>query len=350
MRSHVRTIVVLALAVALVALFLHNVDLWGVLTNIAHARPEWLAFSVATMLLNLAIRSLRWRYLLEPLGQTTFANAFRATAVGVAASSVLPARAGEVIRPYFLARRTRHTTGTDRLTATGAFATVILERLLDVITVLILLASYVFIFGRDLGRTNPSVFAGLKWAGGTAAAGSLAVLGVLFVLAGDPGRLGRAMSRLERVLPSKLAGLIAKIAEKFAEGLGAIRRPGHLIGALLWSFPLWLSIAAGIWAVAVAFRFPVPFTGSFLLIALLTIGVTVPTPGAVGGFHEAFRIGATMFYGAPQEAAVGAAIVLHLFSFGPALLLGLAFAAEEGLNMSAMRRLADQEQGHTASP
>jgi glycosyltransferase 2 family protein len=213
----------------------------------------------------------------------------------------------------------------------------------------VLLASYVFIFGRDLERTNPSVFAGLKWAGGTAAAGSLAVLGVLFVLAGDPERLGRTMARLGQVLPSKLASLIAQIAEKFAQGLGAIRRPGHLIGALLWSLPLWLSIAAGIWAVAVAFRFPVPFTGSFLLIALLTIGVTVPTPGAVGGFHEAFRIGATMFYGAPQEAAVGAAIVLHLFSFGPALLLGLVFAAEEGLNMSTMRRLADQQQGHTAA-
>ena len=350
MRSHIRTVVILALAVGLVALFLHNVDLWGVLSNIARARPEWLALSVLTMFLNLAIRALRWRYLLEPLGQTSFGSAFRATAVGVAATSLLPARAGEVIRPYFLARQTRHRGSPDgsRMTATGAFATVILERLLDVVTVLVLLASYVFIFGRDLGRTNPAVFAGLKWAGASAAVGSFVALGVLFVLAGDPERLGRTMTRLEHVMPSTLAGLIARIAEKFAHGLGAIRRPGHLIGALLWSFPLWLSIAAGIWAVAVAFRFPVPFTGSFLLIALLTIGVTVPTPGAIGGFHEAFRIGATMFYGAPNEAAVGAAIVLHLFSFGPALMLGLAFAAQEGLNMSAMRRLADQEQGHTA--
>jgi uncharacterized protein (TIRG00374 family) len=349
MRSHVRTIVVLALAVALVALFLHNVDLWGVLANIARARPEWLAFSVFTMFVNLAIRSLRWQYLLEPLGHTTFANAFRATAVGVAASSLLPARAGEVIRPYFLARRSKYSGRADeRLTATGAFATIILERLLDVVTVLILLASFVFIFGRDLERTNPASFAGLKWAGATAGAGAFGALAVLFVLAGNPERLRRAMTKLEQVMPSTLAGMIAKIAEKFAEGLGAIRRPGHLIGALVWSFPLWLSIAAGIWAVAVAFRFPVPFTGSFLLIALLTIGVAVPTPGAVGGFHEAFRIGATTFYGAPQEAAVGAAIVLHLFSFGPALFLGLAFAAEEGLNVSAMRRLADQEQGHTA--
>jgi uncharacterized membrane protein YbhN (UPF0104 family) len=232
------------------------------------------------------------------------------------------------------------------MSATGAFATIVLERLLDVITVLILLASYVFFFGRDLGAANPSLFAAAKWAGATAGGGVAIVLCILFIVAGDPARLGRAFTRLEQVVPSSFAGLIAKVAEKFAIGLGAIRRPGRLLVALVWSFPLWLSIGLGIWAVAMAFRFAVPFTGSFLLIALLVIGVAVPTPGAIGGFHEAFRVGATMFYGAPDDAAVGAAIVLHLFSVGPALVLGLFFAAQAGLNVKGMRRIADQaEQG-----
>ena len=87
------------------------------------------------MVANLAIRAFRWQYLLEPLGSATFANAFRATAVGFAASSVLPARAGEVIRPYFLSRH-------EPMSATGAFATIIVERLLDTITVLIQLAAF----------------------------------------------------------------------------------------------------------------------------------------------------------------------------------------------------------------
>jgi uncharacterized protein (TIRG00374 family) len=348
MRSHIRTIVVLAVAVALIALFLHNVDLWGVVAAISQARPEWLALSLATMVANLAIRALRWKYLLEPLAPTTFASAFRATAVGFAANSVLPARAGEVIRPYFLARQAREGQ-TGRMTATGAFATIILERLLDVVAVLVLLASYVFVFGRDLSHANPVMFTAVKWAGATAAAGALVALIVLFALAGDPARLGRMMARLGEVVPSALASLIARIAEKFARGLGAIRRPRRLLVALAWSFPLWLSIAAGIWAVAVAFRFAVPFTGSFLLIAFLVIGVAVPTPGAIGGFHEAFRVGATMVFGAPDAAAVGAAIVLHAFSIGPSLLLGLFFAAQEGLNLGGMQRLAaEAEQGNIA--
>jgi uncharacterized protein (TIRG00374 family) len=335
MRTHVRTFIVLALAALLLAWFFRNVDVRGVLTEIVRAHPGWLAFSLLTMVLNLAARAWRWQYLLEPLGRPSFVAAFKATAVGFAANSILPARAGEVIRPYFLARKSQ-------MSATGAFATIIIERLLDTLAVLALLASYVLFFGRDLTTANPVAFQAVKWAGIVAAAGTLVALVLLFFLARDPAALGRTLARLEQILPSTLAGLLARVAEKFATGLGVIRRPRRLLVAMVWSFPLWLCIAAGIWAAARAFHLNVPFAGSFLLQALLVIGVAVPTPGAVGGFHEAVRFGLTTFFGAPNDAAVGAAIVLHVMSVIPSLALGLFFAAQDGLNLSGMRRLADQ--------
>jgi uncharacterized protein (TIRG00374 family) len=342
MRAHLRTIVVVALAAVLLAVFLRNVDLGGVAREILNARPEWLALSLATMVLNLAIRAWRWQYLLEPLGKASFGNSFRATAVGFAARSVLPAAAGELVRPYFLSRR-------EPLSATGAFATIVIERLLDTVTVLVLLASYVFFFEPNLSSSNPAVIGAVKWAGAAAGVISISALVVLFVVAKDPARLAATFARLEQVLPSTLAGLVARIAEKFALGLGAIRRPGQLFATLFWSLPLWLCIALGIWSVAKAFQLNVPFTGSFLFIALLVLGIAVPTPGAIGGFHEAFRLGATMFYGAPNDSAVGAAIVLHALSIGSAFVLGLFFAAQEGLNLTGIRRLADEaETGRTA--
>ena len=340
MKASLRTVVVLALAAVLLALFLRNVDFWRVIREIGHARPEWLALSLVTVFVNLAIRAFRWQYLLEPLGKVRFGSAFRATAVGFAASTVLPARAGEVIRPYFLARH-------EHMSATGAFATIILERLLDVVTVLVLLAAYVFVFDPDLSLTNPVAVSWLKWIGVVAAASALGALVVLFILAGDPARLGRAIERLASVIPS-FAARLARVAEKFALGLASIRRPSRLFVALIWSFPLWLSIAIGVWAVAVAFQLAMPFTGSFLIIALLVLGVAVPTPGAIGGFHAAFRYGATAFFGATDDAAVGAAIVLHALSIGPVLILGLYFAGQVGVNLSRMRELAVTAPGDIA--
>jgi uncharacterized protein (TIRG00374 family) len=343
MRSHFRTFVVLALVVGLLGVFLHNVDLSSVFAEIVRARPLWLGLSLVSMFINLAIRAVRWQYLLEPLGATRFSNAFRATVVGFAASAVLPARAGEVIRPYFLARH-------ERISATGAFATIILERLLDMLTVLVLLAVFVFFFGQQVAAANPTMFAAVKWAGALASVMSLAALAVLFILAGNPERLANAIRRLERSVPSVFAGMVARIVQKFASGLGTVRRPGRLFVALAWSFPLWLSIDAGIWAVAVAFGFNLPFTGSFLLVPLLTLGVAVPTPGAIGGFHEAFRLGMTVFYGVPNDAAVAAALVLHLLTVGPSLMLGLFFAAQVGLNIAGMRQMADGAKEGGAHP
>jgi uncharacterized protein (TIRG00374 family) len=342
MRSTIRTTIVLALATLLVAWFLRDVDLRGVIVEIGRAHPLWLLLSAVMMSANLAIRAWRWQYLLEPLGHTGFGSAFRATAVGFAANAILPARAGEVIRPYFLARQ-------EQMSATGAFATIILERVLDALTVLVLLAVYVFLLDQDLTRTNPTAFAAVKWAGLIAAGFASGVLVALFVLAGDPRRLRDTLLRLERVVPSTFAGMLARIAEKFATGLAAVRSPRRLLVALVLSLPLWISICVGIWAVAVAFELPVPFSGTLLMLAFLVIGVALPTPGGVGGFHSMFLVAATTFFGATNQSAVGAAIVLHLISFGPSLVLGLAFAAQEGLNVAGMRQLASQAEPRGSS-
>src|SRR5687768_5760807 len=113
MRSHLRTVIVVVLALGLIALFLRQVNLRGVATEIGHASPVWLFLSLASMYVNLGLRAVRWRYLLEPLGKASFGNVFRATAVGFAARGILPAAAGELVRPYFLSRH-------EPVSATGA--------------------------------------------------------------------------------------------------------------------------------------------------------------------------------------------------------------------------------------
>ena len=58
-----------------------------------------------------------------------------------------------------------------------------------------------------------------------------------------------------------------------------MRQPGRLLVSLVLSFPLWLSIAAGIWLTSRAFHMTFRYLGSFLVMTLLVVGVAVPTPG-----------------------------------------------------------------------
>jgi len=119
-----------------------------------------------------------------------------------------------------------------------------------------------------------------------------------------------------------------------------MRQPGRLFVSLVLSVPLWLSIAAGIWLTSLAFHITFAYMGSFLVMTLLVVGVAMPTPGAVGGFHAAYQIGVQTFFGAPDDRAIGAAIVLHAISFLPVTALGIVFMAREGLTLARARTLA----------
>jgi hypothetical protein len=81
--------------------------------------------------------------------------------------------------------------------------------------------------------------------------------------------------------------------------------------------------------------------------------VAVPTPGGVGSYHEAYRIGVTTFFGAPNDRAVAAAILTHAISFVPVLVLGAIFMSQDGLSFKGLKDMAgagrptdDKERAH----
>jgi glycosyltransferase 2 family protein len=190
-----------------------------------------------------------------------------------------------------------------------------------------------------VAASDRQTFAQVKLGGAVMGGACLVVLVALFFLAGHPATLQRLTSTVARLLPDRLGTTAARFIRAFAEGLAIVRQPVRFLVALALSLPLWLSIAAGIWVVTRAFHMDLPYTGAFLIQALLVVGVAVPTPGAVGGFHYFYRLGMTAFYGASADRAVGAAIVLHAISFVPVAIAGLILLAQEGLSLSRIGNL-----------
>jgi len=335
MRPRVRTVLILLLTLGLLGFFFRKADPAGVWAETRSADAGLLALALVVTGVTYAMRAWRWQSLLAPIGPTT---ALRTTIIGFAASSLLPGRPGEVLRPYLLARR-------EGLSPTSAFATIILERLLDLATVLLLFAAFVFMAPAEGGDATASALASVKFWGGVSAVSAVVGLGLLFALAGHPERLGRAALKVERVLPERLAHVVAAFVETFIRGLAVMRRPRRLAAALALSFPLWLSIAAGIWLTSQAFHITFSYTASFLVMAVLVVGVAVPTPGSVGAFHAAYQFTVTTFFQASQDRAVGAAIVLHAISFLPVTLAGIYLLMREGLTLAGARRIARNADG-----
>lgn len=343
MQPRVRTALIFLLTLGLLAVFLRSVNAGDVWTETRRANPVPLLLALVCTAVSYGVRSFRWQYLLAPIGATRFSTAFRTTVIGFAATFLLPARAGEVVRPYLLARR-------ENLNATAAFATIILERLLDLLVVLLLFAAFVVSADPGTVSGDPALFARVKFGGLMAGAVAIAGAVVLFALAGHPERMGRLALGVERVLPERIARIVATFVETFAQGLAVMRQPRRLLVSLVLSLPLWLSIAAGIWLTSRAFHITFPYPASFLVMTILVVGVAVPTPGAVGGFHLAYQIAVHSFFGAPDDRAVGAAIVLHAISFVPVTILGIVFMAREGLTFGSVRQIAGEQQNGPGAP
>ncbi len=327
MRFRVRwsTLAILGLTAGLFWLFLKDIDpgaMWGAIVS---ANPLLVVAAIAATMVTYVFRAIRWRVLLEPVGPTRFRTAFRTTVIGFALLFLLPARIGEVLRPYLLARQ-------DGLKATSTFATVIVERLLDVVAVLLFFAVAIPLAGVPVGRED-------KVAGLVAAVGAVVALAALFILAGHPERLGRWVAAISRRLPASLATKLASIAQTFAEGLQVMRNPAHLGLAMLWSLPLWGAIALDIWLTTLAFDLTLPIVGAFLVMGYLTIGVSMPTPGGAGGFHYFYQVAMTKLFGADATIAAAAAIVLHAVSFVPVTLLGLVFMWQDGLTFAGLKKM-----------
>jgi hypothetical protein len=192
----------------------------------------------------------------------------------------------------------------------------------------------------DPASIPPALLGPIELSAAIGAATAVALMAVMWILATHPERIGALVLTAGRVLPVRLASTLSEFARTFSTGFAAAREPRCLAWALAWSFPLWLAIAGEAWLVTVAFGIAMPFTGTFLLQSLLVIGVAVPTPGAVGSYHEAYRIGVTTFFGAAENAAVAAAIVTHAISYFPVVLTGFVFMAQDGLSFGRLQALA----------
>ena len=324
----------LVLAAGLLFLFFRGVD-WSALGRaFRSANPLYLVGVVLMTGVTYMARAWRWGFLLAPLGHVPFPRLFSATVIGFMTGLLVP-RAGEVVRPYLVARN-------HPIPTSAGFASIVLERVVDLITVLSLFALYLYVIPMPAQQVRGPLLSALRVAGIGAAAGSLAILGILLLWHRHADRAMRIAERVLRPFPARFAAAVAKGVRSFGDGLAVLKAsPSHLAAILGQSLVVWLTIALGIHWNNRAFGLELPFHAAFLVIAFLTVGVSIPTPGAVGGFHAFYRAALTEAYGVDGDAAAAAGIAAHALTNLPVLLLGLAYLGREGLTVSKVANMSE---------
>jgi uncharacterized protein (TIRG00374 family) len=324
------------LALGLLFFFFRGMD-WAALAGALRSADPLALLGVAlAAVVTYVARAWRWGLLLKPMARVGFLDLFSATTVGFMTGLLVP-RAGEIVRPYLVARRYPVSTS-------AGFATIILERLFDLLTVLGLFAAYLFALPRPAAETSGPLMGLVAKGGIVVGLGSLVLLGVLVVFhAKGPEALAVA-DRVLRVLPAWLAQAGSGILRAFADGLAVLRAPlPELLAIAGQSILVWLSIALGLHLNHLAFGVALPFHATFLVIAFLTVGVAIPTPGMVGGFHGFFIWALADAFGVDRGVAGAAALTAHALSNLPVLVLGLLFLGREGLSLSRVAEISEKQ-------
>jgi uncharacterized protein (TIRG00374 family) len=257
------------------------------------------------------IRAYRWQALLQPQRALPYGRVFGPTVVGFLAINTLPARLGEFVRAYLLARL-------ERLPAAAVLGSCALERVLDLVLLAVFWAvSLLFAPFPEWFRVSGYVTFGL---------GGLAAVGLwLFQARGhhaerlfDRGPLA--------ALPDRWKTTIRGAIPAFGEGLRALGAPGVLARSSAWSILMWLANAVGFLVIGYATGLDLPLWSPFLLAFVVCVAILLPSsPGFVGVMEVACVAGLTLL-GVDGARALAYGILYHVSQIVPLVLLGSYFA------------------------
>jgi uncharacterized protein (TIRG00374 family) len=321
------------LTIFFLGLFLWKSNLRQVGHILASTNWLWLIVGVVVNFGALIFRTARWRLIISREDPPGFYPTFFANTIGYMLSTVLPIRAGDVARPALLARRSNVRFAT-------ALGTVLTERVLDLFAILLLFVTFCLTHWRGYAADSATAdpFLIVRSAAIVGAAILVALFTFLVCLFFFGGAVRSLHERLGRILPQRFREPWMHFFDAFAQTLRITKDPGAFALVLLFTAGVWFCLTAQFWFAALAANRPLPFDAGLFLGGATTVGIAIPTPGGVGGFHKIAQWVLTTFYKFDIDSSVAVAILFHLVGTLPVVIGGLTLLAREGLRWSDLSK------------
>ncbi|HHT9131752.1 MAG TPA: lysylphosphatidylglycerol synthase transmembrane domain-containing protein [Candidatus Tripitaka californicus] len=322
-------------------LFLKDME-WGrVRMALGEAEYFYVLPSLLVSILVYVLRALRWQSLVSEVKRVSFTNILSATAIGFMANNILPARAGEIVRTVILGKK-------EGLGMATVFATIVMERLLDSMS-LIILATAIFALIPSLhnaASANPTprevqdahFLLQLKSGVGILGATCVVILLLFIILDLYSKQAMDVIGRLLFFLPHNLRGKIISLLESFVLGLKVLKSVRQVMWLSALSFGIWFLGVAGFYVLDYSFGIQIPFTGMCLVMVCTSLAVALPqAPGYIGVFHLAVLKSLELFH-VETSVAQSFAIVLWTVNLFVTLTTGSFFLWREGMSLGQMVR------------
>lgn len=269
----------------------------------------WIVVSLVAGLLSHISRTLRWNLMIEPLGKKPRTlNTFLAVMVGYLMNLAFP-RMGEISRCGVLARY-------EKISFTKLVGTVVTERLVDMIMLLILLLIVIVTqFGQMLRflKNNPEVMDKLSgvftsfWFLG----GILVLLAIIWVCR-------------KTIKETKIFKKVVDFLKQFIEGLRSIKDMKNKWKFVFHSVFIWGMYYLMLYVVFFSFGFTENLSAiaGLTTFVLASFGMVAPVQGGIGAWHF-MAMEALFLYGVEKSDGKIFALVAHSSMTAMIIIIGL---------------------------
>jgi uncharacterized protein (TIRG00374 family) len=299
-----------------------GINLQDIIHDLRKIQPGYVVIFIFLVILMQWMRSYRWGVILQPLEKIDQLSLFSVTSVGFLAISAIPARIGELARPYLIAKRSS-------IKMSSALGTIIVERILDSFSVLAIAVIVLLLNDLPSWMIKSSVL--------------LFILTLLMFccIVGLIWRRETALRIINRILsklPGKFAHKIDELIHRFIDGFQIIANIRLLLYLFFLSAIIWLLDVLAIYLLLSAFGFTLPAMAAFMVMIILIVGIAVPTaPGFIGSWHFSCILALGLF-GIAKTEALSFAVVYHFLSIVIVVALGVIFLPFNKFSVSDMKQ------------
>jgi uncharacterized protein (TIRG00374 family) len=317
-------------------LLFRKIDLHQLVAALRTVDYRFVLLAVLFTFVSYFLRAVRWQYLLISEKRIPLSSLYPATIIGYMANNVLPARLGEFVRAFLLARR-------EGLATASVFASLVIDRLCDGFTVILMLM--VTLFTLHLPSNAADAETALKAGGLVTFLLYCGVMVFLFMLKRQTVRTLAFVGALLKPFPQRLSERVIHVLGSFIGGIRMSSRSGHLAAVAGSSILIWLFALLPVDMILQGFGIHLPITASMFILVLLVFAVMVPaSPGFIGTYHYACFKGLSAF-GIAETTSISIALVIHGTAFFPVIIAGCYHLWSGNMRLNSLRAFSSEEEG-----
>jgi uncharacterized protein (TIRG00374 family) len=334
-----RLSIALIVGLVLLALAFYGIDFRAVGRSIERARVPLLAVAAALYLFAYLVRAARWRVILRPITHVPVGQAYSMLMAGYFLNYVIPVRAGEIAKSFFL-KRLRG------LPIATTLPTVYVDKLLELVSIVFVVLMVPIL---SIQLTRPLLILVLS------VLGIFAIAVLLLVLAfRRPEATTRILCGLFAWLPRRAYERLSGFLGLFVEGMGVARENARALPLLLGLTAAAVLVDASYFFVMFrAFGVDAPFSRVLFGYTLLTLSYILPTPPAQIGYNELviglIFAGGLAGAGVTRDQILAVVVVAHALTGALITFVGLGSFWSMGIRVSeSFRRVAGSNAAETA--